>query len=95
MLSATSEAEALGLLAGGAHTPDIIVADYRLREGRTGAEAILHIRERLSRPVPAVLITGDTAPERLREAEAHGLRLLHKPIQPSVLQMVIAENVTG
>jgi hypothetical protein len=27
-----------------------------------------------------MLVTGDTAPERLREAQATGLTLLHKPL---------------
>ncbi|MGS0754364.1 hypothetical protein ACVBEH_06345 [Roseateles sp. GG27B] len=30
--------------------------------------------------MPAVLISGDTAPERLREAQGLGLVLLHKPV---------------
>jgi hypothetical protein len=30
--------------------------------------------------LPALLISGDTAPERLREAHEAGLPLLHKPV---------------
>lgn len=30
-----------------------------------------------------------------REVQTHGLRLLHKPVQPTVLQIVIAENLAG
>jgi hypothetical protein len=36
--------------------------------------------------VPALLISGDTAPERLREAEASGLPLLHKPVPVDTLR---------
>jgi CheY-like chemotaxis protein len=32
--------------------------------------------------LPAVLITGDTAPQRLRDARAVGVPLLHKPVSP-------------
>lgn len=35
--------------------------------------------------LPALLITGDTAPDRLREALASGITLLHKPVSPSHL----------
>jgi hypothetical protein len=30
--------------------------------------------------IPSVLITGDTAPKRLRQTEAGGYRLLYKPV---------------
>lgn len=93
VLTATSEEEAVETIAKAPRVPDIIIADYRLRQGHTGAEAILNIRRHLDRPIPAIIITGDTAPERLQEAKAHGLKLLHKPVQPLALQLVIAEHV--
>jgi CheY-like chemotaxis protein len=39
--------------------------------------------------LPAVLISGDTAPERLREAHAAGLTLLHKPVSAEQLLAAI------
>jgi two-component system, sensor histidine kinase len=73
------------------HAPDLVISDYRLREQRTGVEAINALRGLLSRNLPAILITGDTAPERLREAQASGVPLLHKPVSPSQLyQKLIA-----
>lgn len=65
--------------------PQLIISDYRLREQRTGAEAISALRVALGQDVPGLLITGDTAPERLREAEVSGVPLLHKPVSPSQL----------
>ncbi|WP_397441695.1 hybrid sensor histidine kinase/response regulator [Polaromonas sp. UC242_47] len=65
--------------------PDLVISDYRLREKRTGIEAIAALRELLGHALPALLITGDTAPDRLREAMASGIPLLHKPISPSQL----------
>ncbi|WP_374593490.1 ATP-binding protein [Aquabacterium sp.] len=64
---------------------DALLVDFRLPGGVTGPRAIEQISERLGRPLPAVLITGDTAPERLREATASGLLLLHKPLEPDTL----------
>ncbi|SFC45813.1 Signal transduction histidine kinase [Polaromonas sp. OV174] len=65
--------------------PDLVISDYRLREKRTGIEAIAALRALLGNDLPALLITGDTAPDRLREAKASGIALLHKPITPSHL----------
>lgn len=79
------------------HAPDLVISDYRLREQRTGLEAIAALRDLLGNNLPALLVTGDTAPDRLREAQATGLALLHKPVMPSQLYrgMVMAlENAT-
>ena len=67
------------------YKPDVVVSDYRLREQRTGAEAIAALRAVLGEALPALLITGDTASERLCEARASGVPLLHKPVAPDQL----------
>ncbi|WP_374358324.1 hybrid sensor histidine kinase/response regulator [Pseudoduganella danionis] len=71
--------------------PDIIISDYRLRAQRTGAEAIATLRAQLGRELPALLVTGDTAPVRLREARTSGVPLLHKPVAPDQLYAALAE----
>lgn len=91
VLSARSELEAIAILAESGQTPDIVIADYRLRSICTGAEVIQHIRQVFNRPIPGILITGDTAPDRIREANSHGLTLLHKPIHPSELHIAISD----
>lgn len=63
-----------------AFTPHLLLVDYRLRDHRSGLEAVSLIRERLGPELPAFLVTGDTGPQRLREAHASGLVLLHKPV---------------
>jgi len=68
-----------------ARAPDLLLCDYRLREQRTGLEAIHALRRVCGAGLPALLITGDTSPERLREAHATGLPLLHKPVAPDQL----------
>lgn len=60
--------------------PDIILADYRLQNGNTGIKAINCLRKTFKQNIPAVLLTGDTAPDRLTEAKCSGLPILHKPI---------------
>ncbi len=71
--------------------PDILISDYRLRELRTGAQAIAELRAFLGPHTPALMITGDTAPERLREALASGILLLHKPVKPEQLYQAMVD----
>ena len=70
-----------------------IVADYRLRDHKTGIDAIACIRSLLNKDVPGVLITGDTAPERLQEAYASGYRILHKPVPPARLRALLGHII--
>ncbi len=39
--------------------PDVVISDYRLREQRTGAQAIAALRAELGAALPALLITGE------------------------------------
>jgi len=73
--------------------PDVILADYRLRGGENGADAIHQVCDEIGRKVPALIITGDTAPERLREAGASGYTLLHKPLQPAQIRAFVRHAV--
>lgn len=75
------EAEALA----GSHVFDVIISDYRLRAHRNGTEAIAAVRRASGRDIGALLITGDTAPARLREASQSGIPVLHKPVAPAQL----------
>lgn len=77
------------------HQPGLVISDYRLRELRTGAEAIAALRAEFGANLPALLITGDTAPQRLREARASGVPLLHKPLLPSQLYRAMTAVLNG
>lgn len=67
---------------------DLILSDMRLAVGDSGIEAVAQVRK-LQPDARAVLVTGDTAPERLREAQATGLALLHKPVTLARLMDVL------
>lgn len=69
---------------------DLIIADYRLGDGVTGLDAIQTLNIAVGRPVPAIILTGDTSPARLREVNASGATLLHKPIEVDELRDAIA-----
>ncbi|MFM9970683.1 MAG: hybrid sensor histidine kinase/response regulator [Burkholderiales bacterium] len=87
--AADSAAEALAL--ADKRAPQLVISDYRLRERATGAEVIRALRERHGADLPALLITGDTGPDRLREAQASGLPLLHKPVPAETLHRQILD----
>jgi signal transduction histidine kinase len=89
VLTAPSVEAALERLAAHPARPDLIISDYRLADGQTGVEAIARAHQALGFAVPAFLITGDTAPARLRDATAGGYRLLHKPIAPMALRAML------
>lgn len=69
--------------------PDMIISDLRLREGKTGIEAITELRSMFHENISAVLITGDTATERVEMAKKAKLKLLHKPVDTQRLQATI------
>ncbi len=93
-LSAVSTADALAQLRDDDRAPDVILSDYRLRDGETGIEAIRQIHSVWGN-MPAALITGDTAPDRLKEATASGYELLHKPLNPQRLKMALCRMLTA
>ena len=88
--SADSSAGILATLATASRTPDLILCDYRLRGGESGADVIDAIRGEFNEDIPAALITGDTGAERLQEARESGLPLLHKPVKAPRLRALMA-----
>jgi signal transduction histidine kinase/CheY-like chemotaxis protein len=84
-----SEIAALTGLADHDETPDLIISDYRLQDGKTGVDAIERLRDEFSIPIPAFLVSGDTNPEPLRHAQANGFHLLHKPVDPMALRAML------
>ena len=82
-------AEMLERAAGFTATPDLIISDYRLRDDENGIATIERLRSEFNIDIPAILITGDTAPDRLREATASDCFLMHKPVSNSRLRAAI------
>jgi CheY-like chemotaxis protein len=70
-------------------TPQLIISDYRLPEGESGIQIIEYLRSEFNTDIPAILLTGDTAPENLLAAQTHGLRLAHKPLDSTKLKALI------
>jgi signal transduction histidine kinase/CheY-like chemotaxis protein len=89
VIVAGSAADMLDRIAGLSRRPDLILCDYRLRDGENGIGAIKRLQSQYTERVPAVLITGDTAPDRLQEARESGLILLHKPVAEIKLRATV------
>jgi signal transduction histidine kinase len=69
--------------------PDLIIADYRLPGNEDGLELIDAVRAYHLQYIPAILVTGDTAPERIKITESADVIVLHKPVDPSILEETI------
>jgi signal transduction histidine kinase/CheY-like chemotaxis protein len=89
VIVAGSGAEMLDRIATRSRRPDLIICDYRLRDGENGIGVIKRLQSNYNERVPAVLITGDTASDRLQEAQESGLVLLHKPIAEIKLRATV------
>ena len=87
--------EMLTQLANCPDRPALMICDYRLRAHEDGIDVIERLRaEYNDDEIPGMLITGDTAPDRLKEAQESGLLLLHKPVSNSRLRAAISHLVT-
>jgi CheY-like chemotaxis protein len=76
-----------------AEPPDVIVTDFRLRNEETGKQALQALRGHLQRPVPAIIMTGDTSPQRLRDAQSTAALLLHKPVSTRQMREALGKLV--
>lgn len=78
------------LAAARRRVPGMILCDWRLAGGESGPAVIAALRAQARVAIPAILITGDTAPDRLQEAASLGLTVLHKPVSPEALGAAMA-----
>ena len=69
--------------------PDVILCDMRLANGLDGVALLQAIRQAVQRPVRAVVITGDTDPDRVAMAGQGGDPVLHKPVRPAQLRALL------
>ena len=63
---------------------------FRIRVAvASGLEALALVESALGASVPAIIVTGDTRPERLRAAREIGHLLLYKPLAPMRLRAAL------
>ena len=93
LVTAHSAAEAEQWLASVGRTPDVIVSDYRLPDDTDGIEVITRLRQKFGRDIPAILVTGDTAPDTILRISRAGFPLLHKPLRPAKLRALLTHLI--
>ena len=76
--------EALAHVQGG-NVLDLLVTDYHLRDGELGTQVITSLRESLTAPVKAVLMTGDTSSAIKDLPSDPYVRVASKPIKAEEL----------
>lgn len=82
-----TDADAVLRLVGAGHPPpQAVVADLRLLGGRDGVREIARLRDAFGATLPALLVSGDSAPERVRMMQGSGLPWLAKPVPPARLR---------
>ncbi len=72
--------------------PDVVLADYRLRNGETGLDAIRTVRAHFGTDIRGVVITGDSTPEIKEQCRHLGYLYLAKPLNHEQLKGVLAKT---
>jgi CheY-like chemotaxis protein len=68
----------------------LLICDFRLADGVDGLQAGQNLSQRFS-SIPLLLITGETAPERLQRVREAGVPVLFKPVSSEhILQAMAA-----
>jgi two-component system, sensor histidine kinase len=85
---------ALVLLEDVRNAPDMLLCDYRL-PGGSGIDTVKEVCTSLGRNIPAILISGDTAPESQADMQTSGLPILRKPVRPAKLRAMMSGLFCG
>ncbi|HXV40431.1 MAG TPA: ATP-binding protein [Steroidobacteraceae bacterium] len=93
-IATASLAEAESALASGDRVPDLIISDYHLGGGETGIDAIVSVRKRVGRTLPALLLSGDTSTAMRQLADLPACRILNKPVDVELLSSAIAGSLS-
>jgi len=93
LVTARSAGEAEQWLDSLARVPDVIVSDFRLPDDSDGIEVITRLRQKYGRDIPAILVTGDTAPDTILRISQAGFPLLHKPLRPAKLRALLTHLI--
>jgi hypothetical protein len=72
-----------------------LVCDLRLRGSADGVAAVAALRAALGDDLPALVVTGDIAPERLQRLRDSCLPWLSKPVMPMRLRSWLAGVAAG
>lgn len=94
VLEAASGEEALALIDELGILPDLFLVDHQLGDGMTGLDFLAHSRAAHG-PVPARLITANRGWDIRAAADAAGVEILYKPIDPRALESALSRLWPG
>jgi signal transduction histidine kinase/CheY-like chemotaxis protein len=92
VITAESGDAAIQALIFSPRSPDLILSDYRLID-ETGLDCIEKIRSEFNEDIPAIIITGDTAPAELKLLKNAGLEILYKPVPADALLLSVIRHL--
>jgi signal transduction histidine kinase len=94
VFAAASADEWLARFAAAPRAIDAVIADYRLRGEQRGDAQVRRLFAALGATSPALIVTGDTAPERIQALGECGFPWLSKPVKPTRLRSWLG-SLTG
>ena len=93
VITAESASEAIEHLARLKPSLDVIVADFRLKNGETGFDVIEKICEFVNADIPSIIVTGEVSLDQMKSAQRKSVVIVQKPISSAVLMPLILESV--
>lgn len=73
--------------------PELLLVDFHLEHGVSGAEVIMQLRQHWQQDIPAVLITADYTEEAQNAAAEVSVPILRKPLKPASLGALMSRLV--
>ena len=87
VLSVGSKRELMSTLLEDTYpTPDLIISDYRLRDKKSGIDAVRAASDYFKVDIPVLIVTGDSSEEIVSEITASHYTLVLKPISSQMLR---------
>ena len=94
-VAASDAAAAIASVEQSGRGPDLVVADYYLRDGLRGAAAVARLRARYGATLPALIVSADRSAALRSELAGFGLAFLRKPISPGRMRAMLSYLLAG
>jgi len=69
---------------------ELLIADYHLDHDETGFDVALRLNQQRTKPLPVLMVTANYSNELKHQALAEGFQLIHKPVKPLKLKMMLS-----
>lgn len=83
---ADSAEAAFETLSNQALRPNAVIVDYRLRDNKTGLDALSFLFDEMDLDVPALIVTGESNSTTLKHVRSSEFPVAHKPVTPHQLR---------